>query len=83
MTRIKGEMNHQRQLTYVVQLVPIELSLGVVLAVKCPLTARQVLCLFILGDGNANPFLARPCPASVSSSASFAGRPTLLVDASE
>jgi hypothetical protein len=48
-----------------------------------PLSARQVLCRFLLGDEHLDRFLVTwPCAGSVSSSASFV-TPSLLVNASE
>jgi hypothetical protein len=53
MTRIKGEMNHQRQLTSVLPIVPITPSLGLVPAAICSHSARLVQCRFTLADGHA------------------------------
>jgi hypothetical protein len=65
MTRIKGEMKHQQQLTSVVPIVPITPSLGVVPAVICSHSARQVQCRFTLADGHAMRLLTWPTAPSL------------------
>jgi hypothetical protein len=64
------------------QLAPVALPLWFVIDSICPLSARQALGRFLLGDWHSILFLTLLWAASVSSSASF-GRPTLLVNASE